>query len=127
MAENCTHMRLTPVSTGVVSNTSSLFTYDSWYLVYKFLIQPKHDPNFKPLFLDEITLSPSQAEEVDRLCEGDHFCIHDVISTGNLSVGNATRAAHQLHRQRLKSLQPGRGREGSQGLDLSGCRALFSG
>ncbi|CAH6789823.1 Susd2 [Phodopus roborovskii] len=90
----------------VVSNTSSLFTYDSWFLVYKFVNRPKHDPNFKLLFPHEITLSPSKAEEVDRLCGSDRFCIHDVLSTGNQSVGNATRAAHQLHLQRLESLQP---------------------
>lgn len=89
-----------------VPSSSSLFTYDSQFLVDKFLNQPKHDPNFKPLFPNEITLSPSQSEEMDRLCERDRFCTLDVISTGDPSVGNATRAAHQLHQQRLKSLQP---------------------
>lgn len=106
------HTRPTPVSPGTVPSSSSLFTYDSQFLVDKFLNQPKHDPNFKPLFPNEITLSPSQAEEMDRLCERDHFCTLDMISTGDPSVGNATRAAHQLHQQRLKSLQPGREREG---------------
>lgn len=89
-----------------VSNTSSLFTYDSWPLVNQFVNRPKHDPNFKPLFPDETTLSPSQAEDLARLCESDHFCVLDVISTGDPSVGNATRLAHQLHQHRLKSLQP---------------------
>lgn len=113
------HTRPTPVSPGTVPSSSSLFTYDSQFLVDKFLNQPKHDPNFKPLFPNEITLSPSQAEEMDRLCERDHFCTLDMISTGDPSVGNATRAAHQLHQQRLKSLQPGREREGgAQGWTL---------
>ncbi|GAB1295233.1 Sushi domain-containing protein 2 [Apodemus speciosus] len=89
-----------------VSNTSSLFTYDSWLLVSQFVNQPKHDPNFRPLFPDETTLSPSQEEDVARLCEGDRFCVLDVISTGDPSVGNTTRIAHQLHQHRLKSLQP---------------------
>ncbi|XP_032745124.1 sushi domain-containing protein 2 [Rattus rattus] len=89
-----------------VSNASSLFTYDSRPLVNQFLNGPKHDPNFKPLFPDETTLSPSQAEDLARLCESDHFCVLDVISTGDPSVGNATRIAHQLHQNRLKSLQP---------------------
>lgn len=106
-----------------MSNTSSLFTYDSWLLVN----QSKHDPDFTPLFPDEITLSPSQAEDVARLCENDRFCILDVISTGNPSVGNATRIAHQMHQHRLKSLQPGRAWEGAQGVDLSDCLASFSG
>ncbi|XP_021509443.1 sushi domain-containing protein 2 isoform X2 [Meriones unguiculatus] len=89
-----------------VPNTSSLFTYDSWILVTTFLDKPKHDPNFKPLFPDGITLSPSQAEGLARVCENDRFCILDVMSTGSLSVANATRNAHQLHQDRLKSLQP---------------------
>lgn len=89
--------------------------------------QPKHDPNFTPLFPDEITLSPSQAEDVTRLCENDRFCVLDVISTGDPSVGNATRIAHQLHQDRLKSLQPGRGWEGAQGVGLSDHLASFSG
>lgn len=115
----CAHTRVTPVSPGAVSNTSSLFTYDSRLLVYQFENGPKHNPNFKPLFPDETTLSPSQTEDVAKLCEGDHFCILDVMSTGSSSVGNATRIAHQLHQHRLKSLQPGRGWEGTQGVDLS--------
>lgn len=109
MAGNCAHTRLPPVSPGAVPNTSSLFTYDSSFLVSKFLNQPKHDPNFKPLFFDEITLSASQVEEVTRLCGNDRFCILDVISTGSPSVGNATRTALRRHQERLESLQPGRG------------------
>uniref|UniRef100_A0A8C0ZP42 Sushi domain-containing protein 2 n=1 Tax=Castor canadensis TaxID=51338 RepID=A0A8C0ZP42_CASCN len=89
-----------------VHNDSSLFAYDSWFLVHNFTYQPKHDPNFKPIFSNEITLSPSQAEEATKLCENDPFCIFDVAATGSLSVGNATRVAHQLHQHRLKSLQP---------------------
>ncbi|XP_017654803.1 sushi domain-containing protein 2 isoform X2 [Nannospalax galili] len=89
-----------------VYNTSSLFTYDSEFLLHNYVNQPKHDPNFKPLFPNEITLSPSQSEEVTRLCEGDPFCMLDVMSTGSLSVGNSTRFAHQLHQDRLRNLQP---------------------
>lgn len=99
-----------PVFPGTVHNTSSLFTYDSWLLVHNFLYRPKHDPTFKPVFPDEIVLSPSQAEEAVKLCGDDHFCKFDVAATGSLSVGNATRVAHQLHHHRLQSLQPGEGR-----------------
>lgn len=120
MAGNCAHTRLTPVSPGAVTSNSSLFTYDSWLLVNQFMNQQhKHDPNFTPLFPDEIPLSPSQAEDVTRLCENDRFCVLDVISTGDPSVGNATRIAHQLHQDRLKSLQSGRGvGRGSRGRPL---------
>lgn len=127
MAGSCAHTRLAPVSPGAVPNTSSLFTYDSWILVTTFLDKPKHDPNFKPLFPNENTLSPSQAEGMAKVCENDRFCILDVISTGSLSVGNATRNAHQLHQDRLKSLQPGKGWAGAQGVNLSDCLASFSG
>ncbi|KAM6166907.1 sushi domain-containing protein 2 [Erethizon dorsatum] len=89
-----------------VHNSSSLFTYDSWSLVHNFLYRPKHDPTFMPLFSDEIVLSPDQAEEVAKLCGDDHFCKFDVVATGSLSMGNATRAAHQMYRERLQSLQP---------------------
>ncbi|KAM5237766.1 sushi domain-containing protein 2 [Ctenodactylus gundi] len=89
-----------------VHNASSLFTYDSWSLVYDFLYRPKHDPAFTPLFLDEVTLSGSQVEEAIRVCGDDHFCNFDVAATGSLSVGNATRMAYQLHQHRLQSLQP---------------------
>lgn len=125
MAENCAHTRLPPVSPGAVPNTSSLFTYDSSFLVSKFLNQPKHDPNFKPLFFNELTLS--QVEAVSGLCENDRFCILDAISTGSVSVGNATRTALRLHQERLGSLQPGKGWQGGQGVDPSGCRAPLSG
>lgn len=111
--ELCPHKTDTLSPPGAVSNTSSLFTYDSWPLIYQFPNPTKHDPNFRPLFPDETP--PSQSEDVARLCESDHFCILDVISTGNPSVGNATRIAHQLHHHRLKSLQPGRGWERAQG------------
>ncbi|XP_062943469.1 sushi domain-containing protein 2 [Cynocephalus volans] len=89
-----------------VHNTSSLLTYDSSFLVHNFLYGSKHDSTFKPLFPDESTLSPSQAQEVAELCGDDHFCSFDVLATGSLSVGNATRVAHQLHQSRLQSLQP---------------------
>ncbi|XP_003803347.1 sushi domain-containing protein 2 isoform X1 [Otolemur garnettii] len=89
-----------------VQNTSSLLTYDSWFLRNNFLYQPKHDPTFEPLFPGEATLSPSQADEAAELCGDDQFCNFDVAATGSLSTGNATRLAHQLHQHRVQSLQP---------------------
>lgn len=95
------------VSPGAVRNASSLLTYDSRVLVNNFLYGPKHDPTFQPLFLEEMPPSPSQAPEVGELCGGDSFCSFDVAATGSLSVGNATRAAHQLHQRHVQSLKPG--------------------
>ncbi|XP_075389701.1 sushi domain-containing protein 2 [Tenrec ecaudatus] len=85
-----------------VRNESSLFTYDSRFLVNNFLYRPKHDPSYLPLFPDEVDTPP----QVDSLCKGDPFCSFDVVATGSLSVGNATRTAHQLHLNRVQSLQP---------------------
>ncbi|KAL2767467.1 sushi domain-containing protein 2 precursor [Daubentonia madagascariensis] len=89
-----------------VHNTSSLLTYDSWFLKHNFLYQPKHDPTFEPLFPGEAALSPSQAHEAAELCGDDQFCNFDVAATGSLSTGNATRVAHQQHQRRVESLQP---------------------
>ncbi|XP_070256168.1 sushi domain-containing protein 2 [Myotis yumanensis] len=89
-----------------VRNASSLLTYDSRLLVNNFLYGPKHDPTFQPLFPEEVSLSPSQAAAAAELCGGDHFCSFDVAATGSLSVGNATRAAHQLHQRHVQSLKP---------------------
>ncbi|KAK2500184.1 hypothetical protein MC885_011117 [Smutsia gigantea] len=89
-----------------VKNDSSLLTYDSPFLVNNFLYLPKHDNNFQPLFPEEATVSPSQATDVAELCGEDRFCSFDVAATGRLSVGNATRMAHQQHLRHLHSLQP---------------------
>lgn len=97
------------VSPGAVENTSSLLTYDSWSLVNNFLYQSKHDYSFQPLFPEETVPDPRQAAEAAELCGDNDFCIFDVMATGSLSVGNATRMAHQGHQHRVQSLQPGEG------------------
>ncbi|XP_012579147.1 PREDICTED: sushi domain-containing protein 2 [Condylura cristata] len=89
-----------------VKNTSSLLTYDSVDLVQAFLYGPKHDPTFKPLFPEEISLNPGQGTEVTKLCGDDYFCSFDAVATGSLDVGNATRMAHQWHQWLVQSLQP---------------------
>lgn len=89
-----------------VENASSLLTYDSQYLVKTFLHGPKHDPSFQPLFPEETTPNPGLAAEAAKLCGDDHFCTFDVLASGSLNVGNATRAAHQQHWRLSDSLQP---------------------
>ncbi|XP_049721364.1 sushi domain-containing protein 2 [Elephas maximus indicus] len=88
-----------------VRNESSLFTYDSHFLVNNFLFRPKHDPSFQPLFPDEVTAYSHLVHEANAFCGEDPFCSFDVVATGSLSVGNATRAAHQLHQRLVQSLQ----------------------
>ncbi|KAM6155565.1 sushi domain-containing protein 2 [Rhynchocyon petersi] len=92
-----------------VRNESSLFTYDSRFLVNNFLFRPKHDPTYVPLFPNEIQASSplaQLAQEAATFCENDPFCSFDVVATGDLSVGNATKAAHQLHLRRVQNLKP---------------------
>lgn len=89
-----------------VKNASSLLTYDSAELVRMFLYGPKHDPTFRPLFSGEISLNPDEEAEVAKVCGDDHFCNFDVVATGSLDVGNATRMAHQWHQQLVQSLKP---------------------
>lgn len=102
------------VPPGAVENASSLLTYDSWFLVNNFLYQPKHDHTFQPLFPEETTPDPTQATEAAELCGDNHFCRFDVMATGSLSVGNATRMAHQWYQHRVQSLKPGEGGWGTQ-------------
>ncbi|XP_057603221.1 sushi domain-containing protein 2 isoform X4 [Hippopotamus amphibius kiboko] len=96
--------RMTPE--GAVENASSLLTYDSKSLVDSFLLGPKHDPSFLPLFPEETASGPSLESEVAELCGDDSFCRFDVAATGSLSVGNATRLLHRRHLRHAQSLQP---------------------
>ncbi|XP_074055792.1 sushi domain-containing protein 2 isoform X2 [Macrotis lagotis] len=84
-----------------IQNDSSLFTYDSPFLVDNYLQRPKHDPTFLPVF------SPgSVTSQVANLCGSDLFCQFDALITGSLDVGNATKVANERHQQLLQSLQP---------------------
>lgn len=100
------------VSPGAVENATSLLTYDSKVLVENFLLQPKHDPSFLPLFPEDTTSGSSQPTEVAELCGDNNFCNFDVAATGSLSMGNASRVAHMQHLFRVQSLQPGEGGRG---------------
>ena len=53
--------------------------------------------------------NPSLAAEAAEVCGDNQFCTFDVMATGSLRVGNATRTAHQWHQRRMQSLQPGEG------------------
>ncbi|XP_074146807.1 sushi domain-containing protein 2 [Sminthopsis crassicaudata] len=84
-----------------ILNESSLFTYDSSFLVDNYLRKPKHDPDFLPAF------APGPpTPEVLSLCGEDLPCQFDALITGRLDIGNATKAAHRQHRQRQWNLKP---------------------
>ncbi|XP_051829342.1 sushi domain-containing protein 2 [Antechinus flavipes] len=84
-----------------ILNESSLFTYDSSFLVDNYLQKPKHDPDFLPTF----THGPP-TPEVSSLCGEDLFCQFDALVTGRLDIGNATRVAHEQHRRLQRDLEP---------------------
>ncbi|GAA6218625.1 sushi domain-containing protein 2-like [Lates japonicus] len=89
-----------------ISKKSSLFTYDSKYLLDTF--PPNHDPAFVPAFsLPETPDDPLVADMLSMCSgEGEHFCKYDTLTTGSLAVGNATLRAFQNHQALMEALQP---------------------
>ncbi|OCU02148.1 hypothetical protein XELAEV_18007909mg [Xenopus laevis] len=87
-----------------ITNSSSLFTYDSKFLIENYQEKP-YDPDFVPIF--SVTEDPTDPLKVpvDSLCGSDAFCRFDALTTRDLSVGNATKLSHDSHRDFVKSLQ----------------------
>ncbi|KAK2838016.1 hypothetical protein Q5P01_015228 [Channa striata] len=78
-----------------VPKKTSLFTYDSKYLLDTYSGPPSHDPTFVPvLSLPEI---PD-----DRA----HFCKYDTLSTQSLTIGNATLRVYKDHQALMTALEP---------------------
>uniref|UniRef100_A0A4W3HPH9 Sushi domain containing 2 n=1 Tax=Callorhinchus milii TaxID=7868 RepID=A0A4W3HPH9_CALMI len=89
-----------------IENETSLFTYDSEFLLDNYYHAPKHDPDFSPVF------TPGRASENDslhsktvELCQGDAFCKFDTLVTGNFQVGNATKFFHENYNKLVGSLE----------------------
>ncbi|KAM4745424.1 sushi domain-containing protein 2 isoform 2-T2 [Anableps anableps] len=91
-----------------ISNMSSLFTYDSHYLLDSYFFPSSHDPAFVPAF--SLPLKPDDLLVADMLLmclgEGAQFCIHDTLISRSLAVGNATLRAHQDHQALMEALKP---------------------
>lgn len=91
-----------------VTNETSLFTYDSTYLLNEYYYAPKHDPSFIPNF--SVTEDPADPllEPALNLCagEGASFCKYDTLSMRSLEQGNATLLAYRSHASTKKSLEP---------------------
>ncbi|XP_017161997.1 sushi domain-containing protein 2 [Poecilia reticulata] len=91
-----------------ISNMSSLFTYDSHYLLDSYFFPLSHDPAFVPAF--SLPLKPDDPLAADMLSmclgEGAQFCIHDTLISRSLAVGNATLRAHQHHQALMEALKP---------------------
>ncbi|XP_053555720.1 sushi domain-containing protein 2 [Bombina bombina] len=87
-----------------VTTNSSLFTYDSKFLIDNYKV--KHDANFLPIFTAPEDPNDPIKESMDKLCGSDAFCKFDVLTTRDLSVGNATKVSHLTHKILVDSLKP---------------------
>ncbi|KAL2100501.1 hypothetical protein ACEWY4_004895 [Coilia grayii] len=82
-----------------ILNESSLFTYDSKYLLDSYLFAPKHDQTFQPVFVIPDDPNDPLVTQASQLCAGDgsEFCTYDTLVARSLSVGNATRVSFSSH------------------------------
>lgn len=90
---------------GAVTSDSSLFTYDSQWLIQNY--QEKHDSNFLPTFSVQEDPNDPFTENMKKLCGNDSFCRFDVLTTRDLEVGIATLTSHNNYKNLVQSLQPG--------------------
>ncbi|XP_071374973.1 sushi domain-containing protein 2 [Centroberyx affinis] len=91
-----------------ISKETSLFTYDSKYLLETYYYPPTHDPAFVPAFsLPERPDDPLVADMLN-MCFGDgaQFCKYDTLTTRSLALGNATLRAYQSHSALIQDLEP---------------------
>ncbi|KAG8597924.1 hypothetical protein GDO81_002432 [Engystomops pustulosus] len=87
-----------------VTNDSSLFTYDSKWLIENY--EEKHDPTFLPIFSVEEDPNDPLTENMKKICANDSFCRFDVLTTKDLNVGIETLMSHNKHKSLVQSLQP---------------------
>ncbi|XP_063067130.1 sushi domain-containing protein 2-like [Engraulis encrasicolus] len=82
-----------------ILNASSLFTYDSAYLLDSYLSAPKHDPSFLPVFVAPDDPSDPLLPQASQLCagEGAELCTFDTLVARSLDLGNATRVSLNSH------------------------------
>ncbi|XP_067911298.1 sushi domain-containing protein 2 [Heterodontus francisci] len=89
-----------------IENKSSLFTYDSQFLLDNYLHAPKHDPDFTPIF--SVTDDPGDPlyANMSALCQKNRFCRFDTLVTKRLQVGNATKVSYESYVMLMESLEP---------------------
>lgn len=99
------------LSTGAISNDTSLFTYDSARLQDSYLSFTKHhDPDFVPAFSLPESPGDPLLSDVLEICVGNgaNLCKYDSLATRSLRVGNATMSAYRSHAALVNDLTPGR-------------------
>lgn len=91
-----------------ISNESSLFTYDSVYLLDEYFYAPKHDPAFIPVFSVPDHPDDPLLNQASRICvgEGSQFCRYDILVGRSPELGNATRVSFQSHISLVEDLKP---------------------
>uniref|UniRef100_A0A8D2KT65 Sushi domain containing 2 n=1 Tax=Varanus komodoensis TaxID=61221 RepID=A0A8D2KT65_VARKO len=89
-----------------IINETSLFTYDTQYLLENYFYRPKHNPSFVPVFSPSEDPADPLVELTARLCQSDPFCRFDVLTTRDLAVGNSSKLAHQRYKTLKESLRP---------------------
>ncbi|KAK4813058.1 hypothetical protein QYF61_007560, partial [Mycteria americana] len=89
-----------------VENGTSLFTYDTEFLVNNFFYGEKHNASFLPVFFPYEDPADPLVKEMVLLCDSDPFCRFDVLTTRSLQVGNSTRLSHQKHKLLVENLEP---------------------
>uniref|UniRef100_A0A8C7CZ74 Sushi domain containing 2 n=1 Tax=Oncorhynchus kisutch TaxID=8019 RepID=A0A8C7CZ74_ONCKI len=88
------------------SNQTSLFTYDSKYLLDAYYYV-KHDPAFVPAFSVSEDPADPLVGDMLKMCFGDgaQFCKYDTLSTRSLAVGNATLLSFRSHQTLMQDLE----------------------
>uniref|UniRef100_A0A667ZR99 Sushi domain containing 2 n=1 Tax=Myripristis murdjan TaxID=586833 RepID=A0A667ZR99_9TELE len=76
-----------------ISNESSLFTYDSEYLLDTYFYAPRHDSSFVPVSFPNLLSLPLH-------------CRYDILVARSLRLGNATRVSYQSHISLVEDLEP---------------------
>lgn len=95
------------VSQGAIENGTSLFTYDTEFLLNSFFNGEKHNASFLPVFSPHEDPADPLVEEMVSHCGSDPFCRFDVLATRSIQVGSSTRLSHQNHKQLVEHLEPG--------------------
>ncbi|XP_014109212.1 PREDICTED: sushi domain-containing protein 2 [Pseudopodoces humilis] len=89
-----------------IENGTSLFTYDTEFLLNSFFHGEKHNASFLPVFTPYEDPADPLVKEMLSLCGSDPFCRFDVLTTRSPQVGNSTRLSHQNHKLLVEHLKP---------------------
>ncbi|XP_013227682.3 sushi domain-containing protein 2 [Columba livia] len=89
-----------------VENGTSLFTYDTEFLLNNFFYEKKHNASFLPVFFPYEDPADPLVKEMHSLCDSDPFCRFDVLTTRSLQVGSSTKLSHQNRKLLVENLQP---------------------